>query len=125
VAQIAVNIAQTAYGRALAETSPRARITPDVIAASVEVMRSNVLTGDAPFRRAYLRSVIDRVEVDDAEIRIIGRKSVLERLIMGGGNTPSGVPSFVPKWRVRQDSNLWPLPSEGSGVARPLLARYR
>jgi hypothetical protein len=24
-------------------------------------------------------------------------------------------------WRPRQDSNLWPLPSEGSGVARPLL----
>jgi site-specific DNA recombinase len=48
-------------------------------------------------RRAYLCAVIDQVEVDDAEIRIIGRKTVLERLAMGGGSTPSGVPSFVPK----------------------------
>ena len=95
------DIAQTAYDRALAETSPRARITPDKIAASVEVMRNNILTGDTPFRRAYIRSVIDQVEVDDAEIRIVGRRSVLERLVMGGGATPAGVPSFVPKWRAR------------------------
>jgi site-specific DNA recombinase len=95
------DIAQTAYDRALAETSPRARITPDRIAASVEVMRHNILTGDTPFRRAYIRSVIDQVEVDDAEIRIIGRRTVLERLVMGGGSTPAGVPSFVPKWRAR------------------------
>ncbi len=42
------DIAQTAHDRALAETNPRARITPDRIAASVEVMRKNVLTGDTP-----------------------------------------------------------------------------
>jgi hypothetical protein len=42
-------------------------------------MRSNVLTGDTPFRRAYIRSVIDQVEVDDEEIRICGRKGVLEQ----------------------------------------------
>ena len=35
-----------------------------------ETMRSNILTGDTPFRRAYIRSVIDQVEVDDEEIRI-------------------------------------------------------
>ncbi len=29
----------------------------------------NVLTGETPFRRAYIRSVIDQVEVDDTEIR--------------------------------------------------------
>jgi hypothetical protein len=40
-----------------------------------------------------IRSVIDQVEVDDAEIRIIGRKSVLERLLMiGGGLRECGEP---------------------------------
>ena len=63
-------------------------------------MRTNVLTGETPFRRAYIRSVIDQVEVDDTEIRIIGRRSVLERLVMGGGAAPAGVPSFVRKWRA-------------------------
>ena len=105
-ASIWSDITRTAYDRAIAETNPRIRITPDRIAASVEVMRKNVLTGETSFRRAYLRAVIDQVEVDDTEIRIIGRKSVLERLVMRGGSTPAGVPSFVPKWRARQDSNL-------------------
>jgi hypothetical protein len=58
-------------------------------------MRKNVLTGETSFCRAYLRAVIDQVEVGDGEIRIIGRKTVLERLVMGGGSTPSGVPSFI------------------------------
>jgi site-specific DNA recombinase len=99
------DIAQTSYDRALAETSPRARITPDKIAASVEIMRNNILAGDTPFRRAYIRSVIDQVEVDDAEIRIVGRRSVLERLVMGGGAAPAGVPSFGPKWLPEQEPN--------------------
>ncbi len=100
------DLAQIALDRAVAETSPRARITGEKISAFVEVMRTNVLTGDTPFRRAYIRSVIDQVEVDDTEIRIIGRKTTLERLVMGGGAAPAGVPSFVRKWRTRQDSNL-------------------
>ena len=53
------DIAQTAYDRVLAETSPRTRIMPDKIAASVEGIRNSVLTGDTPFRLAYLRSVIE------------------------------------------------------------------
>ncbi|VFU10937.1 Resolvase domain protein [Methylocella tundrae] len=111
------DLAQIAFDRAVAETNPRARITDEKIAAFVEVMRSNVLTGDTSFRRAYIRSVIDQVEVDDAEIRIHGRRSVLERLVMGGGADPAGVPSFVRKWRTRHDSNVWPPPSEGGALS--------
>jgi site-specific DNA recombinase len=97
------DLAQIAYDRAVAETNPRARITDEKIAKFAETMRSNVLTGDTPFRRAYIRSVIDQVEVDDDEIRIWGRKSVLERLVAASGGGPVGVPSFVRKWRARQD----------------------
>jgi len=100
------DIAQVALDRAVAEMRPDTKITEDKIAAFTEAMRANVLTGETPFRRAYIRSVIDQVEVDDAEIRIIGRKTVLERLVMGGGAAPAGVPSFVRKWRTRHDSNV-------------------
>ncbi len=97
----------------IAEINPRSRITEAKIAAFVGVMRSNVLSSETPFRRAYIRSVIDQVEVDEREIRIFGRKTVLERLVAAsGGGSPAGVPSFVRKWRARGDSNLWPLPSE-------------
>ena len=99
------DIAQTAFDRAVAEMRPEARVTEDKIAAFVEVMRQNVLTGDTSFRRSYLRAVIDKVEVDDTEIRIHGRRTVLERLVMGGGTAPAGVPNFVREWRALRDSN--------------------
>ena len=111
------DIAQAAFDRAVAEMRPEARITEERIAAFVGTMREKVLSGDTPFRRAWLRAVIDGVEVDDREIRIHGRRTVLERLVMAGGAAPAGVPSFVRKWRTRQDSNLRPLPSEGSTLS--------
>jgi site-specific DNA recombinase len=95
-----------ALDRAFAELRPETRITEEKINAFANLMRENVANGPIPFRRAYLRAVIDEVEVDDTEIRIHGRKSVLERMVMGGGISPAGVPSFVRKWRTRQDSNL-------------------
>ena len=100
------DIAQVAFDRAVTEMHPASRITEDKIAAFVDVMRRNVLSGETPFRRAYIRSMIDEVVVDDTEIRIAGRRTVLKRLVMGGGAAPAGVPSFVRKWRTRQDSNL-------------------
>ena len=69
------DIARAALGRAMGELSPDAKVTDEKIAAFVEVMRVNVLTGETPFRRAYIRSMIDQVEVDDTEIRIIGRRA--------------------------------------------------
>ena len=79
-------------------------------------MRENVTQGAIPFRRAYLRAVIDQVEVDDDEIRIHGRRDVLERLVMSGA-AAAGVPSFVRKWRTRRDSNAGPSPSEGDALS--------
>lgn len=100
------DIAQVALARAAAEMRPDACLSEEKISAFLDLMRSNITIGDTPFRRAYIRSMIDQVEVDDTEIRIVGRRTVLERLVMGGGAAPAGVPSFVRKWRARQDSNL-------------------
>ena len=98
------DLAQISLDRAISEANPRSQLTDEKIEAFADLMRANITSGAIPFRRAYIRSVIDEVEVDDAEIRIFGRKTVLERLVMGGG-TPAGVPSFVRKWRARRDSN--------------------
>lgn len=100
------DIAQATLDRALTEMRPEARITADRIDAFTATMRANIQDGPVPFRRAWLRAMIDNIEVDDAEIRIHGRRTVLERLVMGSGQTAAGVPSFVRKWRTRQDSNL-------------------
>jgi site-specific DNA recombinase len=98
--------AKAALDRAYAELRPETRITEEKMEAFARLMRENVSTGAVPFRRAYLRSVIDQIEVDDEEVRVFGRKSVLEQLVMRDGATAAGVPSFVRKWRARKDSNL-------------------
>lgn len=102
------DIARETLDRAIAESNPQARITPERIAAFVTLMRKNVLAGETSFRRAWLRSIIDRVEVDDREIRINGRRSTLERLVTQNAAIAGGVPSFVRKWRAREDSNSQP-----------------
>ncbi|MFZ3181796.1 MAG: hypothetical protein WA156_16700 [Methylocystis silviterrae] len=61
------------------------------------------------YRRDHLRALAQRVEVGEREVRIIGRKSALLRTLVaasGGKSAGIGVPSFVPKWRAREDSNL-------------------
>ena len=100
------DIAQATFDRAVGEMSPEARITEAKVAAFVALMRENALVGETAFRRAWLRAVIDRVEVGDSDIRIHGRKTVLERLVMAGDAAPAGVPSFVRKWCPEEDSNL-------------------
>ena len=47
-------------------------------------MREKFTTGSVPFRKAYLQSLIDVVEVDDHQIRIKGSKDVLERAVLAG-----------------------------------------
>ena len=81
-------------------------IRPIIVERFGQIMREKLTTGEVPFRKAYLGSIVDRVEVDDREIRIIGRKDVLEQAVLANGGPMPGVRSFVRKWRTRQDSNL-------------------
>lgn len=48
-------------------------MNPIVIERFGRTMRENLTTGEIPFRKTYLGSLVDRVEVDDREIRIVGR----------------------------------------------------
>jgi site-specific DNA recombinase len=58
-----------------------------------------------PFRKAYLRSLIDAVEVGDKIIRIHGSKTVLERAVLADHARHPGVRSFVRNWRAHGESN--------------------
>jgi DNA invertase Pin-like site-specific DNA recombinase len=83
-------------------------ISPIVIERFTRTMREKLSTGNVSFRKAYLGSLIDRIEVDDGEVRIVGRKEVLEQAVLASRQGQAGVHSFVPKWRPRQDLNLRP-----------------
>src|SRR3546814_3821549 len=59
------------------------------------------------YRRDHLRALAQRVEVDKGEVRIMGRKSNLLRVLAanGVGTAVGGVPNLVPNWRSGRDSN--------------------
>lgn len=108
---------QTSLERVKTHAIPAAKIPPSVIADFGKKMREHLVSGEIPFRKAYLQSIVDEVEVGYELIRIIGSKAAIENAISGRKKFSKSVRSFERKWRTREDSNLWPLPSEGSALS--------
>jgi len=64
-------------------------------------MRKNVTTGEISFQKAWLQSIVDRIEVSADVIRIIGDKTSLEAAVIGAGSSVApSVRSSAWKWRV-------------------------
>ncbi len=83
-----------------------ATITPQRIAAFSALVREKIDSADVQGRKAYLRSVISYIEVDDDKVRIVGDKATLAAVIAGQRTQADNVRGFVRKWRARKDSNL-------------------
>ena len=99
-------------------TAGEPAITPEKIAAFGALLKDKLRNGPADLKQAYARLVLREVSVRDKEIRISGSKAVLARAASRGlDKTAPAVLSFVQEWRTRQDSNLRPLPSEGSTLS--------
>lgn len=97
--------AQAALDRIQAQTAPPTEIPLAAIEEFGRTMRENIANGEIPFRKSYLRAVIDRIEVDDNSIRIIGDSATLEQVIAGKSVPEAGVRSFERKWRSLGESN--------------------
>jgi site-specific DNA recombinase len=83
-------------------------ITPHALKTFASQARRRMRTESGGYRRDHLRALAQRVEVDAKEVRIMGSKSVLLRTLVAASSAKTagfGVPSFVPKWRARRDSN--------------------
>jgi site-specific DNA recombinase len=93
------------------------RIDPALIDNFGRTMRENLTDGSIPFRKAYLRSLVDVIEVDDTQIRIRGSKDELERAILASRTAAESRSQMSTEWRTRHDSNVWPLPSEGNALS--------
>ncbi|MBN8960605.1 MAG: hypothetical protein J0H71_05690 [Rhizobiales bacterium] len=91
--------AQAAPDRIQAQATPATEAPPEMIGRFEQAMRESITSGEVPFRKAYLRSVIDRIEVDDHVVRAIGDTATLEQVVAGKSVPASGVRSFVPEWR--------------------------
>ena len=86
-------------------------VSPDMVRTFASAARQRIRLESGGFRRDHLRALAQRVEVADAEVRIMGSKSELLRTLVaasGGKSSVVGVQSSVLKWRARKDSNLRP-----------------
>jgi hypothetical protein len=66
-------------------------------------MRERFTSGSVPFRKAYLQSLIDVVEVDDRQIRIKGSTDVLERAVLAGQAADESGSHMSTRWRASQN----------------------
>lgn len=66
-------------------------------------MRESIASGPIPFRKTYIKSVVERVEVDDRTIRIVGDRATLEEAIASDRNANPDVRSL--KWRAAADED--------------------
>jgi len=41
------------------------------------MIRENITTGDIPFRKAYLKFVVNEIIVDDKQVHVVGSKHVV------------------------------------------------
>ena len=103
--------AKAALERAKEHSESPIQIDPALIERFGQTMRENFTTGSVPFRKAYLQSLIDRVEVDDHQIRIKGRKDLLEKAVLASRSDRSECSQMSTRWRARRDSNSRPLDS--------------
>ena len=97
--------AKAALDTAKSHIAPAIRIDPALVERFGRSMREKFTTGSVPFRKAYLQSLIDVVEVDDHQIRIRGSKDVLERAILAGKAAGESGSQMSTRWRARRDSN--------------------
>jgi site-specific DNA recombinase len=87
------------------QIAPAIRVDPALIERFGRSMREKFTAGSVPFRKAYLQSLIDVVEVDDHQIRIKGSKDVLERAVLAGQVAGGSCSQMSTRWRARRDSN--------------------
>jgi len=90
-----------ALARARGNVKAKAEVTDEAVARFCELIRQRLRDGDTPARKAWLASIIDRIEVDEGKIRLFGQKDVLEQCVIDGATGNPGVRTFVPKWRTR------------------------
>src|SRR5258708_23830532 len=74
--------AKAALERAKEHSASQIQIDPGLIERFGRTMRESFSTGSVPFRKAYLRSLIDVIEIDDHQVRIKGSKELIEKTVL-------------------------------------------
>ena len=99
-------IAKAALDRLSVQTQARAAITPERLAAFAAMMRERLDSADIKARKAYLQTVVTKIEVDDGKIRIYGDKAALAKAVTGHAPGAENVRGLVRKWRADHEKGV-------------------
>ena len=95
--------APQALSHAKAMVQPMVAIDAEMIGKFSSLLTEMLANGDIHARKAYLRSIIDVVEIDDKLILIVGRRSTLRNAISGRPAGFANISGFDREWRTRVD----------------------
>ncbi len=97
--------------------SPR-KLSPKQVAYACERMRQMLRDPEAGYGKHLLTCLVSEIRVGTDVVTMTGSTAVLKQAVdeMKLG-TSVEVPSIVVNWRARDDSNVRPLPSEGSTLS--------
>ncbi|MCC7428661.1 MAG: recombinase family protein [Alphaproteobacteria bacterium] len=87
---------------------PRKMLGKANLARFAAAARAQLRAEDATLRKGYVRQFLERIDVDDGEIRLRGSRAALASGLLppAGNGGAATVPGFVPEWWARQGSNL-------------------
>lgn len=81
---------------------PAALLSEKNVRAFAQAHRDRLNAEDNSLRKAYIRELVDRIEVGDKEIRISGSQAALANAVFAAPNQGKAiVPSFVQEWWAR------------------------
>lgn len=113
LAKLQIREGSTALEALRQRRSARAELSPTMVRRFASGIRRRLRDADPAFRRTWLHMFVSNVTIGKDRIRICGPQDQLLKAVSEEGDfVRTTVPTFARDWRTRQDSNLWPLPSE-------------
>ena len=100
------DIATAAKARIEARIKHATDVSPAKVVAFGAFLAEALRSGEIPFRKAYLRMLIDWIDIREGAARIRVSRSALRTQIEQVDPGTGLVPISIQEWRTRQDSNL-------------------
>ena len=94
---------QASLERFAVQAATSRALTPDRIAAFVDLVRQKIETADIQARKAYLATVVSEIRVDDHTVQIIGDTATLAAVIAAQQTADGKISGLVRKWRTGRD----------------------
>jgi site-specific DNA recombinase len=94
-------------------------ITNPQVDAFCTALKQRFRDPESGFGKGYLKFLVDEIRIEDKHAVLKGSHRALAEVIstLNPENPATSVPTTIREWRAREDSNLWPLPSEGSTLS--------